>query len=108
MAATSCSAGSGPTSCTAAASFKAVDRLAVAPSFGLGLTFYPSNFVSINVEYRAFPFSWNRGGFDSRGTGPDASFPDNKINSEDQTFKFNQMIFLAAGFHLPTTPKGSD
>lgn len=94
--------------CTAAASFNQVSRVAVAPSFGLGLTLYPSNFVSINVEYRAFPFSYNRGGFDSRGAGDDASFPDGKIDSEDRTFKFNQMIFLAAGFHLPTKPKLSD
>jgi len=94
--------------CNAAASFKQVDRVAVAPSFGLGLTLYPSNFVSINLEYRAFPFSYNRGGFDSRGSGPDGSFPDNKITSDDQTFKFNQMIFIAAGFHLPTKPKVSE
>lgn len=98
----------GQTACNTPASFKAVDRVAIAPSFGLGLTLYPSNFVSINFEYRAFPFSYNRGGFDSRGTGPDASFPDNKIDSEDRTFKFNQMIFVAAGFHLPTSPKISD
>ena len=98
----------GQTACTNAASFKTVDRVAVAPSFGLGLTLYPSNFVSVNIEYRAFPFAYNRGGFDSRGAGPDASFPDNKIDSEDRTFKFNQMIFVAAGFHLPTTPKVSE
>lgn len=98
----------GQPACTDPKSFAQVDRVAIAPSFGLGLTLYPSNFVSINIEYRAFPFSWNRGGFDSRGTGPDASFPDNKIDSEDQTFKFNQMIFVAVGFALPTTPKVSE
>jgi outer membrane beta-barrel protein len=98
----------GQPACVDPKSFKQVDRVAVAPSFGLGLTLYPSNFVSINVEYRAFPFSYNRGGFDSRGAGPDASFPDNRIDSEDRTFKFNQMIFIAAGFHLPTTPKVSE
>lgn len=97
-----------PVKCTDQASFKQTDRLAVAPSFGLGLTLYPTNFISINLEWRAFPFSWNRGGFDSRGTGPDASFPDNQINSEDRTFKFNQMVFVAAGFHLPTAPKVSE
>jgi outer membrane beta-barrel protein len=94
--------------CTNPASFKPESRVAIAPTFGLGLTLYASNFVSINMEYRAFPFSWNRGGFDSRGKAPDASFPDNQINSEDRTFKFNQMIFLAAGFSFPTTPKLSD
>jgi outer membrane beta-barrel protein len=98
----------GQTACNQTASFAQVSRVAVAPSFGLGFSLYPTNFVSINIEYRAFPFAYNRGGFDSRGTGPDASFPDNKIDSEDRTFKFNQMVFLAAGFHFPTTPKLSD
>jgi outer membrane beta-barrel protein len=100
--------GGGQPSCTSQASFQQESRAAVAPSFGLGLTLYPSNFLSINLEYRAFPFSWNRGGFDSRGAGPDASFPDNKIDSEDRTFKFNQMFFVGVGFHLPTTPKVSE
>ena len=76
--------------------------------FGLGLTLYTSGFVSVNIEYRAFPFAWNRAGFDSRGAGPDGSFPDNSISDQDRTFKFNQMIFLAAGFYLPTTPKISE
>jgi outer membrane beta-barrel protein len=95
-------------SCALAGAFGQKDRVAVAPSFGLGLTLYPSQFVSINVEYRAFPFSYNRGGFDSRGGAPDGDFPDNKIDSEDRTFKFNQMVFIAAGFHLPTSAKISD
>jgi hypothetical protein len=96
--------GAGKVACTQAASFQTVDRVAVAPSFGLGLTLYPSNFLSFNIEYRAFPLAYNRGGFDSRGAGPDASFPDLKIDSEDRTFKFNQMVFVALGFHLPTSP----
>lgn len=103
-----CGGGGGEVACSNAASFTKESRWAVAPSFGLGLSLYPSNFVSVNIEYRAFPFSSNRGGFDSRGTGPDASFPDNRIDSEDRTFKFNQMIFLAAGFHFPMQAKKSD
>ena len=103
-----CGGGGGQPACNTAAGFETADRVAVAPSFGLGLTLYPSNFVSINFEYRAFPFSYNRGGFDSRGSGPDASFPDNKIDSEDRTFKFNQMMFVGVGFHLPTSPKISE
>lgn len=94
--------------CTQAKSFGLVNRTAFAPSFGLGLTLYTSGLVSINMEYRAFPMSWNRGGFDSRGGQPDGNFPDNKIDSEDQTFKFNQMVFLGVGFHLPSTPKLSE
>lgn len=100
--------GSAAKSCTDPTSFAAASRMAIAPTFGLGLTLYASNFISINAEYRAFPFAWNRGGFDSRGAPPDASFPDNRITDEDRTFKFNQMIFIAAGFHIPTSPKVSD
>jgi outer membrane beta-barrel protein len=108
-----CGAGtSGPATCVPQAGkpspFATNTRTAIAPTFGLGLSLYFSQFVSMNIEYRALPFSWNRGGFDSRGAGPDASFPDNKINSEDQTFKFNQMIFIGAGFYLPTKATISD
>lgn len=100
--------GAGQPGCATAAGFGTAGRVAVAPSFGMGLTLYTSNFVSLNFEYRAFPFSWNRGGFDSRGAGPDVSFPDNKIDSEDRTFKFNQMVGLNIGLHFPTAPKLSD
>ena len=95
--------------CTACAgSFLTDKRIAIAPTFGLGLTLYTSNFVSVNMEYRAYPFSWNRGGFDTRGAPPDASFPDNKIDKEDRTFKFNQMVFIGAGFSFPPKPTISD
>ena len=52
----------------------------------------------IGLEYRALPFAWNRAGFDSRGKGNDGKFPDLKIDSQDQTFRFNQMISLSLGF----------
>ncbi len=101
-----CGGASNP--CTAPAAFATATRVAVAPSFGLGLTLYMNDFLNLNLEYRAFPFAWNRGGFDSRGAPPDASFPDLKVDSEDRTFKFNQMVFVGLGFHLPTKPKVSD
>jgi outer membrane beta-barrel protein len=94
--------------CNTIDSFATESRIAIAPSFGLGLTLYTKGMVSFNIEYRAFPFSWNRGGFDTRGAPPDASFPDNKITNEDRTFKFNQMIGLSVGFSLPSAPKLSD
>lgn len=88
-------------------------RTALAPTFGLGLNFYTGNFVSLGVEYRAMPFSWNRAGFDSRGSGPNGKYPDGlsgqpKVDSDDRTFKFNQMITLAVGFSLPSKPRTSD
>lgn len=76
-------------------------RVAIAPSFGLGLTFYPSSVVSFGAEYRAIPFSWNRAGFDSRGGGTNGDFPDTKVNADDRTFKFNQMVTLFVGFSFP-------
>jgi outer membrane beta-barrel protein len=94
--------------------FQRASRVAIAPSFGLGLTFYPSKIVSFGAEYRAYPFSWNRSGFDVAGgdgrpnaeTGAVGSkaggeFPDLRINSDDRTFKFNQMFTLFVGFSFP-------
>ncbi len=64
--------------------------------------------MSLGVEYRALPFSWNQGGFDTRGGNPNGDFPDNKITSADQTFAFNQMITLSLGFSFSLTPKLSE
>jgi len=97
-----CGAGGSQVACSDPKSFALENRTAIAPTFGLGFSFYMSQLLSLGVEYRALPFAWNRGGFDSRGKGNDARFPDDKINGEDQTFKFNQMITIALGFHLPT------
>ncbi len=80
----------------------------IAPTGGVGLTFYPGKWFSIGVEYRALPFSWNRAGFDSRGAGTNGNFPDQKVDSNDETFKFNQLVTIALGFSLPTTPKLSE
>ncbi len=99
---------SGQKACNDPASFALASRTAIAPTFGIGLTFYTGDFISLGVEYRAMPFSWNRAGFDSRGAGNNSKFPDNKVSSEDQTFKFNQMITIAVGFGLPTHPKISE
>ena len=52
------------------------------------------------VEYRAFPFNWNRGGYDSKGGPPNGNFPDQQVNGSDQTFKFNQMISFNVGVLL--------
>lgn len=88
--------------CTDPASFQPGSRVAFAPTFGLGLNFWLMDLISLGVEYKAMPFSWNRGGFDSRGGAPNGNFPDNKITSDDQTFKFNQMLSISVGFALGT------
>jgi len=100
--------GAGQIPCNNPASFTLASSTKIAPTFGLGLTFYPSNFVSFGVEYRALPYSWNRSGFDSRGSGPNGNFPDEQVNSSDETFKFNQYITVDVGFSFPTTPKISE
>lgn len=97
--------GPASTPCSNQSTFELQSRMALAPTFGLGLNFYPSKVVSFGFEYRAMPFSWNRAGFDSRGGSPDGRFPDQNVNSEDQTFKFNQMVSIHIGIHLPTKPK---
>ncbi len=96
------------TTCSDPASFKLASSTKVAPTFGVGFKFYPGGFWSLGVEYRALPFSWNRSGFDSRGAGPNGNFPDQQINSQDETFRFNQLVTISLGFYLPTGPKLSD
>ena len=99
-----CGGGGGAPSCTDSKSFALASRTAVAPTFGLGFSFYTGDFVSLGLEYRALPFSWNRAGFDARGGGNNNNFPDGKVDANDQTFKWNQMITLAVGFSFPTMP----
>ena len=103
-----CGGGNGQLACNQPASFTLQSTTKIAPTFGLGLTFYPSSFVSLGVEYRALPFSWNRAGFDSRGSGPNGNFPDGQVNGDDETFKFNQFVTVDLGFSFPTKPKISE
>ncbi len=85
-----------------------------APTWGLGFNFYLNNFMALGFEYRMIPFAWNRSGFDSRGLNADGStsssgkFPDQKIDSSDQTYKFNQMLSIFLGFSFPSKPKITD
>ena len=65
-------------------------------------------FMSLGLEWRALPFAWNSGGFDTRGGAPDGRFPDNKINKDDREFKFNMLLGVNLGFYFPTTLKSSE
>ncbi|MEO7113734.1 MAG: hypothetical protein ABI183_25065 [Polyangiaceae bacterium] len=103
-----CGGGGGQPTCTDPNSFALASRTAISPTFGLGLNFYINNFLSLGVEYRALPFSWNRAGFDSRGSGNDGNTPDQKVDEQDRTFKFNQMMTISLGFSFPTAPKLSE
>jgi len=94
--------GTSEPSCNDVKSFVLASQVKFAPTFGIGLSFFLNDIVNLGVEYRAFPFSWNRGGFDSRGLGPNNNFPDGEINGQDETFKFNQVIGISVGVMLGT------
>ena len=103
-----CGGGGGQPVCSDPASFALTSRIENGPTAAVGFTFYPGDWWSLGVEYRALPFNWNRAGFDSRGAGTNGNFPDGQVNSQDETFKFNQMITISVGFSLPTKPKVSE
>jgi outer membrane beta-barrel protein len=97
--------------CSNPASFALASKIENGPTAAVGFTFFPGDFWSIGVEYRALPFDWNRAGFDSRGSGTNGNFPTTNpatINSQDDTFKFNQMITISIGFYLPAKPTVSE
>jgi outer membrane beta-barrel protein len=98
----------GQVSCADPSSFALAGQTKITGTFGIGLNFYLLDFLSLGIEYRALPFSWNRSGFDTRGAGNNGNSPDGKIDSQDDTFKFNQMITIAIGFSLPPKAKVSD
>lgn len=94
--------------CSDPSSFQLQSRITVAPTFGLGLNFYPAPFFSFGVEWRGLPFAWNTGGFDNHGKGKDKAFPDTFVNSEDREFLFNSMVTVRLGFQFPTAIKTSN
>ena len=88
--------------------FEMASRVAIAPTFGLGFSFYINKWSAIGFEWRGLPFSWNTGGFDTAGGGKDEGFPDNKITSADQRFHFNQMLSVSFNVNLPTAVRVSE
>jgi hypothetical protein len=89
-------------------SFELESRLAFAPTFGLGLNFYPSQFIGFGAEFRGLPFSWNTSGFDNHGGGNDKEFPDTAVNGDDREFKFNSMLTVHVSFQFPTIIKTTE
>jgi hypothetical protein len=80
------------------------NRVAIAPTFGAGLSLYLAEFLSMSIEWRAMPFAWNTSGTDESGN-PRGDFPDQTINEADRLSHFNHMLTLGFGFYLPTKPK---
>jgi hypothetical protein len=83
-------------------------RVALAPSLGLGLSFYMGKWSALGFEFRSTPFSWNRSGFDVAGGGKDDAFPDNEISEADRQFSINPMLTVSLNFYLPTEPRVSE
>jgi hypothetical protein len=81
--------------------FQTAKRVAIAPTFGLGFTFYVNRWNALGFEWRAVPFARNTGGFDNHGGGPDSDFPDQKVDSEDRDLKLNQMLTVSWNFYVP-------
>jgi hypothetical protein len=78
-------------------------RVAIAPTFALGLSLYFSDFIAMTLEWRALPFAWNTSGTDESGD-PAGDFPDDVIDEKDRLAHFNHMFTLGLAFYLPTTP----
>ncbi|MEO7332042.1 MAG: hypothetical protein ABI193_25930 [Minicystis sp.] len=97
----------GASPCTDPKSFALAGRIAVAPTFGLGLNFYPkpTPWFGFGFDFRALPFAWNTSGFDNHGGGNNQDFPDNSVNGADREFHFNSMITLHVSVALPTAVK---
>lgn len=85
--------------------FNRASRVAIAPTFGVGLNFYMNDFMALNLEWRGMPFKWNTSGFDVAG---DDGHPDGQITSADRQFHFNHMVNIGLSFFLPTAAKISD
>lgn len=88
--------------------FATASRSTVAPTAAAGLSFYINKWSALGFEYRLLPFAWNISGFDTAGGGKDNNFPDNKITSADQRFRWNQMMTLSFNVYLPTQYKVSE
>lgn len=87
--------------CTDLSTFNTAATMAIAPTFGLGFSFFFNRWMGIGTEYRALPFSWNTGGFDVAGRGEDAKYPDGAISSADSQFKFNHLLSISFNMYLP-------
>jgi len=80
-------------------------RIAPAPTFGVGLNLYFNQFLGLALQWRAFPFDMNpagtdESGLDSRGN-PGGGFPDRVIDGRDNRLYFHHMINIGLIISLP-------
>jgi outer membrane beta-barrel protein len=85
--------------------FARSSRIAIAPTFGVGLNFYINDWAAILIQWRGLPFKWNTSGFDVAGND---GFPDGQIDSSDRQFHFNHMVNIGVSFFLPGSAKVTD
>lgn len=88
--------------------FSLEHRVTAGPTFGAGFNFYPLDYLGFGAEFRGTPFAWNTSGFDVAGGGPDEEFPDDAVDSADQSLHINPMLSVYISFQLPTEIKLSD
>lgn len=88
--------------------FELETRFTAGPTFGLGFNFYPLDYLGFGAEFRGTPFAWNTSGFDVAGGGPDEAFPDDAVDSADQSLHINPMLSVYVSFQLPTEINVSD
>ncbi|MDQ3033438.1 MAG: outer membrane beta-barrel domain-containing protein [Myxococcota bacterium] len=107
-----CSGMSTTTDVCAATQTATTDRLTPAPMLGLGLSMYFNEFIGLQFEWRAFPFSWRPSGFDESGEDangqPGSGFPDGAIDGDDSRTTFNHMFNIGLVIYLPTEVQVSD
>ncbi len=90
------------TTCNAiTAGTPSASRTTITGAFGLGLSFFTHKWGALAIDWRAVPFSRNIGGFDTAGAGPNKNFPDNRISSDDEHFRFNQFVSIGYSVFLP-------
>ena len=80
-------------------------RVAITGTFSAGLRLHVNQWMALNLEWRALPFSWNTGGTDEDGAthlNGDGGFADGVITSDDRAFHFNHMFIVGWTFYLPT------
>jgi hypothetical protein len=87
--------------CSDGDSFARESRMTIAPTVGLGFTFWANDWSGLSMQYRLLPFGWNTGGFDTAGGDPDGEFPDASITKDDRPYQFNQMVTVGWSFYLP-------
>lgn len=96
--------------CTDEDTFQAAGRVAIAPTFGLGFTFFTNRWTAVGAEWRALPFKFNTGGFDTKGEGEgvEGDFPDGQITKHDREFHFNQMLSISFNMYFPQEHRVSE